>query len=59
MLRERLSGHKDVEYAIYFPGRPELDDPGFYIRTTSKAGVQKVLNDIIGGVASEFDKASL
>ena len=59
VLRERLNGHKDVDYANYFPGHPELDDPEFYIRTTSKAGVQKVLNEIIGGVASEFDKASL
>ena len=56
---ESLNSHKDVDYANYFPGHPELDDPEFYIRTTSKAGVEKVLNDIIGGVASEFDNASL
>ena len=59
VLRERLNAHKDVDYAYYFPGHPELDDPEFYIRTTSKAGVDKVLNDIISGVASEFDNASL
>ena len=54
VLRERLNAHKDVDYANYFPGHPELDDPEFYIRTTSKAGVDKVLNDIISGVASFF-----
>ena len=59
VLRERLNGHKDVDYANYFPGHPELDEPEFYIRTTSKAGVEKVLNDIIGGVAAEFDDATL
>ena len=59
VLRERLNAHKDVDYANYFPGHPELDDPEFYIRTTSKSGVDKVLNDIIGGVSSEFKGATL
>ncbi len=59
VLRERLNNHKSVDYANYFPGHPELDDPEFYIRTTSKAGVEKVLNEIIGGVTSEFENASL
>ena len=59
VLRERLNSHKDVDYANYFPGHPELDDPEFYIRTNSKAGVEKVLTDIIGGVASDLEGASL
>ncbi len=59
VLRERLNNHKDVDYANYFPGHPELDDPEFYIRTTSKKGVDKVLTDIIGSVASDFEGASL
>lgn len=59
ILRERLNNHKDVDYANYFPGHPELDDPEFYIRTTSKKGVDKVLTDIIGSVASDFEGASL
>ena len=36
MLRERLNNHKDIDYANYFPGHPELDDPEFYIRTSGK-----------------------
>jgi DNA-directed RNA polymerase subunit L len=48
-----------VDYANYFPGHPELDDPEFYIRTTTKAGVEKVLKDIVSGVAKEFTDASL
>jgi DNA-directed RNA polymerase subunit L len=59
VLRESLNAHKDVDYANYFPGHPELDDPEFYIRTTSKAGVDKVLNEIISGVAAEFESANL
>ena len=59
VLRQRLNAHKDVDYANYFPGNPELDDPEFYIRTTSKSGVDKVLNEIIGGVSSEFKEATL
>ena len=59
VLRERLNAHKDVDYANYFPGHPELDDPEFYIRTTSKSGVDKVLNEIIGGVSSDFKGATL
>ena len=49
----------DRIHANYFPGHPELDDPEFYIRTTSKAGVEKVLTAIISGMADEFDSASL
>ena len=36
MLRERLNNSSDIEYANYFPGHPELDDPEFYIRTKGK-----------------------
>jgi len=54
VLRERLNTHKDVEYANYFPGHPELDDPEFYIRTTGKGSPDKVLQDIIGSVVNDF-----
>jgi DNA-directed RNA polymerase subunit L len=54
VLRERLNTHKDVEYANYFPGHPELDDPEFYIRTTAKGSADKVLQDIISNVIDDF-----
>ena len=54
VLRERLNTHKDVEYANYFPGHPELDEPEFYIRTSAKGSAEKVLKDIIGEVVKEF-----
>ena len=59
MLRERLNKHKDIEYANYFPGHPELDDPEFYIRTTSKKAVDKGLNDLVSSIAKEFSDAKL
>ena len=59
MLRERLNNHKNVEYANYFPGHPELDDPEFYIRTTGKNASDKVLKDLVAGLADEFAKITL
>jgi len=59
MLRERLNKHKDIEYANYFPGHPELDDPEFYIRTTGKKTADKVLNDLVASIAKEFTNAKL
>ncbi|MBT3420471.1 MAG: DNA-directed RNA polymerase subunit L [Euryarchaeota archaeon] len=59
MLRERLNGHKNVDYANYFPGHPELDDPEFYIRTTGKNSVEKLLKDIVDGISKDFSATSL
>ena len=59
MLRERLNNHKNVEYANYFPGHPELDDPEFYIRTKGKNASDKVLRDLVSGLAKEFEKVTL
>ena len=59
MLRERLNKHKDIEYANYFPGHPELDDPEFYIRTASKKAADKVLNDLVSSIAKEFADAKI
>jgi DNA-directed RNA polymerase subunit L len=59
MLRERLNGHKNVEYANYFPGHPELDDPEFYIRITGKSSVEKMLKEIVDGISKDFSAISL
>tara|TARA_B100001093_G_C26859297_1_gene1029114 strand:- start:3826 stop:4083 length:258 start_codon:yes stop_codon:yes gene_type:complete len=59
MLRERLNNHAKVEYANYFPGHPELDDPEFYIRTSGKNSSDKVLKEIVSGLAKEFSSLSL
>lgn len=59
MLRERLNNHKNVEYANYFPGHPELDDPEFYVRTKGKNASDKVLRDLVAGLADEFSSITL
>ena len=59
MLRERLNSNSKVDYANYFPGHPELDDPEFYIRTTGKNASEKVLKDIVAGISSEFSSINL
>tara|TARA_B110000003_G_C16183118_1_gene352200 strand:+ start:247 stop:504 length:258 start_codon:yes stop_codon:yes gene_type:complete len=59
MLRERLNNSTKVDYANYFPGHPELDDPEFYIRTSGKNASDKVLKEIVSGLANEFSSISL
>ena len=59
MLRERLNSSSKIDYANYFPGHPELDDPEFYIRTAGKKTADKVLNDLVASIAKEFTNAKL
>ena len=59
MLRERLNNHKDIDYANYFPGHPELDDPEFYIRTSGKKSADKVLSELVDSISKEFSDISL
>ena len=54
MLRERLNNSADIEYANYFPGHPELDDPEFYIRTSGKKSADKILNDLVGSIVQRI-----
>ena len=55
MLRERLNNHKDIDYANYFTGHPELDDPEFYIRTSGKKSADAVLKDLVSSISKEFN----
>ncbi|MEJ6652992.1 MAG: DNA-directed RNA polymerase subunit L [Euryarchaeota archaeon] len=59
MLRERINSHDKVEYANYFPGHPQLDDPEFYIRTIGKNNAEKILTDIVKSLSSKYDSLSL
>ena len=59
MLRERLNNHKNIDYANYFPGHPELDDPEFFIRTKGKVSVEKLLKEIVQGISKDFSAISL
>ena len=59
MLRERLNSHKNIDYANYFPGHPELDDPEFFIRTKGKISVEKLLKEIVQDISKDFSVVSL
>ncbi len=59
MLRQRLNGHKNVDYANYFPGHPELDDPEFYIRVKGKSSSEKLVKEIVDGISKDFSATSL
>jgi len=59
MLRERLNNHKNIDYANYFPGHPELDDPEFFIRTKGKISVEKLLKEIVQEISKDFSAVSL
>ncbi len=59
MLRERLNNHKNIDYANYFPGHPELDDPEFFIRTKGKISVEKMLKEIVQEISKDFSAVSL
>ena len=59
LIRSRLDAHGSVEYVNYFPGHLDLDEPEFYIRTSGKKKPEKILQEIISQITSEFESASL
>ena len=59
MFRSRLNESKDVEYANYFVGHPELDEPEFYLRCKKGKQPGKVLKGLCKDIVSEFDGLGL
>jgi len=59
LFRSRLNDNKDVEYANYFVGHPELDEPEFYLRCKKGKNPSNVLKKICKDIASEFGGMSL
>ena len=59
VLRERLNSDSRIDYANYFPGHPDLDDPEFYIRVSGKVKPEKILKDLIKEISSDLSKISL
>ncbi|MBT4066692.1 MAG: DNA-directed RNA polymerase subunit L [Euryarchaeota archaeon] len=54
VLRERLNSDKGVDYANYFPGHPELDDPEFFIRTNKGVDPAKLLMKLLGDIKGDY-----
>ena len=59
VLREKLNADDRVDYANYFPGHPDLDDPEFYVRVNSKSSPEKILKDLVDNLEKQFSKLSL
>ena len=59
MLRDRLNNHKSVEYANYFPGHPDLDEPEFFIRTKGKTDPADILKKLIGDIQGDFSSLKI
>ena len=59
LFRARLNDSKDVDYANYFMGHPQLDDPEFYLRVKKGKNPSKVLQSICGDIVKDFDGLTL
>lgn len=59
ILRERLNNDKGVDYANYFPGHPDLDEPEFFIRTNKKIDPADLLMKLLGDIQGDFDKLNI
>lgn len=59
VLRERLNSDKGVDYANYFPGHPDLDQPEFFIRTNKGVDPADLLKKLIGDVQGDFSGLKL
>ena len=59
MFRSRLNDRDDVEYANYFVGHPELDEPEFYMRCKKGKDPAKILKGLCKDIAKEFDGLAL
>ena len=59
LFRSRLNENKDVEYANYFLGHPDLDEPELYIRVKKGKDASKVLKALCSKIAKEFGKVKL
>lgn len=53
-LREALNNNKNVDYANYFPGHPDLDEPEFFIRTLKKADPADLLMKLVAEIKADF-----
>ena len=59
VLRERLNSDKGVDYANYFPGHPDLDEPEFFIRTNKGVDPADLLKKLIGDIKGDYSSLSI
>ena len=54
MFRSRLNDNDKVEYANYFTGHPDLDEPELFVRVKKGAKADKIVKDLCSAIAKEF-----
>ena len=54
VLRERLNSDKGADYANYFPGHPDLDEPEFFIRTNKGVDPAKLLKKLLSDIQGDY-----
>ena len=59
LFRQRCNDHKNVDYANYFPGHPDLDEPELYLRTKGKTSAEKLLKDLCSDLAKDFSTTTI
>ena len=59
MFRSRLNDHPDVEYANFFTGHPDLDDPELYLRVKDGKDASKLISDICRSIVDDFSNMKI
>jgi DNA-directed RNA polymerase subunit L len=54
MFRSRLNDHPDVEYANFFTGHPDLDDPELYLRVKDGKDASKLITELCNTIVKDF-----
>jgi DNA-directed RNA polymerase subunit L len=54
LFRSRLNANEKVEYANYFTGHPDLDEPELFVRVKKGAKADKIVQDLCAEIAKEF-----
>ena len=59
MFRSRLNDHPDVEYANFFTGHPDLDDPELYLRVKDGKNASKLISDLCSSIVDDFSNLKI
>jgi len=59
LFRQRCNDHKNVDYANYFPGHPDLDEPELYLRTKGNTSAEKLLKDLCTDLSKDFSSTTI
>jgi DNA-directed RNA polymerase subunit L len=54
LFRSRLNAMDKVEYANYFTGHPDLDEPELFFRVKKGAKADKIIKDLCSDIRKEF-----